>query len=132
MPKAKTLWYCTNCGNESPKWMGQCPACKEWNTMVEAPVPAAGKAAKAPFAGSSERRKPVSLREVDLSDNPDGLCSDDVLGMAIANQIAGTKGAVNFKRYADAKPGIIWGLPPILDDIFAGLIAGCVSKIFEE
>ncbi|MCR4909700.1 MAG: hypothetical protein K5909_00255, partial [Bacteroidales bacterium] len=30
MPKAKTLWYCTNCGNESPKWMGQCPACKEW------------------------------------------------------------------------------------------------------
>ena len=72
------------------------------------------------------------IREVDLSDNPDGLCSDDVLGMAIANQIAGTKGAVNFKRYADAKPGIIWGLPPILDDIFAGLIAGCVSKIFEE
>lgn len=38
MPKTKTLWYCTNCGNESPKWMGQCPACKEWNTMVEAPV----------------------------------------------------------------------------------------------
>ena len=67
MTKAKTLWYCTSCGNESPKWMGQCPACKEWNTMVEAPVPAAGKAAKAPFAGASERRKPVSLREVDLS-----------------------------------------------------------------
>ena len=24
---AKTLWYCTSCGNESPKWMGRCPAC---------------------------------------------------------------------------------------------------------
>ena len=58
-----------------------------------------------------------------------GLFSGDVLGLAIANQIAGTKGALNFKRYDEAKPGIIWGLPPILDDAFAGLIAGCVSKI---
>lgn len=38
MAKLRTLWYCTSCGNESSKWMGQCPACKEWNTMVEAPV----------------------------------------------------------------------------------------------
>lgn len=35
--KAKTVWFCTSCGNESPKWMGQCPACGEWNTMVEEP-----------------------------------------------------------------------------------------------
>ncbi|MCI7514336.1 MAG: DNA repair protein RadA [Bacteroidales bacterium] len=33
--KEKTLWFCTSCGNESPKWMGRCPACGEWNTMVE-------------------------------------------------------------------------------------------------
>lgn len=60
------------------------------------------------------------------------LFADEVLGLAIANQIAGTKAALNFKRYEQAKPGIIYGLPPMLDDIFAGLIAGCVSKIFEE
>ena len=36
--KVKSVWYCTSCGNESPKWMGRCPACGEWNTMVEAPV----------------------------------------------------------------------------------------------
>ena len=35
--KVKTVWYCTSCGNESPKWMGRCPACGEWNTMVEQP-----------------------------------------------------------------------------------------------
>lgn len=35
--KTKTVWYCTSCGNESPKWMGRCPACGEWNTMVEEP-----------------------------------------------------------------------------------------------
>lgn len=33
----KTAWFCTSCGNESPKWMGRCPACGEWNTMVEEP-----------------------------------------------------------------------------------------------
>ncbi|MBQ0124406.1 MAG: DNA repair protein RadA [Bacteroidales bacterium] len=37
MTKAKTVWFCTSCGNESPKWMGRCPACGEWNTMVEEP-----------------------------------------------------------------------------------------------
>ena len=72
------------------------------------------------------------IREVDMSGDSENLYADGVLGLAIANQIAGTKGAFNFKRYADSKPGIIWGLPPILDDIFAGLIAGCISKIFEE
>jgi len=35
MAKTKTVFYCTNCGNESPKWLGQCPACSAWNTMVE-------------------------------------------------------------------------------------------------
>lgn len=35
MAKVKKAWFCTNCGVESPKWMGKCPACGEWNTMVE-------------------------------------------------------------------------------------------------
>ena len=72
------------------------------------------------------------IREVDVSDDSAYLYAADVLGLAIANQIAGTKAAFNFKRYDEAKPGIIYGLPPVLDDIFAGLIAGCVTKIFEE
>lgn len=36
--KKTTLFYCQSCGYESPKWMGQCPGCKEWNTFVEEPV----------------------------------------------------------------------------------------------
>lgn len=35
MAKAKTIFYCTNCGNESPKWQGRCSACGAWNTMEE-------------------------------------------------------------------------------------------------
>lgn len=42
MAKIKTVYYCTSCGNETPKWQGRCPACGEWNTMeehVEKPIP---------------------------------------------------------------------------------------------
>ncbi|MBQ6015036.1 MAG: DNA repair protein RadA [Bacteroidales bacterium] len=69
MATVKSLWYCTNCGNESPKWMGRCPACGEWNTMVEAPVEkkASGKGAKG-VSGSG--RKPLKLKEIDRSKEP--------------------------------------------------------------
>lgn len=72
------------------------------------------------------------IREIDVSDDPAYLYTDEVLGLAISNQIAGTKATFNFKRYDELKPGIISGLGPMVDDIFAGLIAGCMSKIFEE
>ena len=41
MAKTKTsAWFCTACGNETPKWEGRCPACGEWNTIVEEKIPA--------------------------------------------------------------------------------------------
>ena len=42
--KAKTIFYCTSCGNETLRWQGQCPACGAWNTIAE--QPAAPKASK--------------------------------------------------------------------------------------
>ena len=69
MATSKSIWYCTNCGNESPKWMGRCPACGEWNTMVEAPVEK--KAGKGPGTVSASKasvsRKPVHLKDIDHS-----------------------------------------------------------------
>ncbi|WP_116124294.1 DNA repair protein RadA [Lewinella sp. IMCC34183] len=38
MAKVKVAFFCTNCGAETPKWMGQCPSCKAWNTLVEEKV----------------------------------------------------------------------------------------------
>ena len=35
MAKSKTVYFCKNCGAESPKWVGKCPSCKEWNTYTE-------------------------------------------------------------------------------------------------
>lgn len=72
------------------------------------------------------------IREVNVEDDPAYLYTDEVLGLAIANQIAGTKARFNFKRYDEKKPGILSHLGPMVDDIFGGLIAGCMSKIFEE
>ena len=54
MAKAKnTAFFCKECGYESAKWFGQCPACKEWNTFVEEPV-SKTKSAKG-IAGTSQR-----------------------------------------------------------------------------
>lgn len=66
MAKGKaTVFFCQSCGYESSKWLGQCPGCKEWNTMVE--EPAAGKKGGG-ISGMSAKRAaaPVSLKEVDL------------------------------------------------------------------
>ena len=35
MAKAKTVYTCTECGGQTPKWQGQCPHCSAWNTLVE-------------------------------------------------------------------------------------------------
>src|SRR5699024_1526343 len=66
--KPKTMFYCTACGNETPKWAGKCPACGAWNTIVEQPAArAAGKgAASRPAAGGPVRRaRPVTELEAD-------------------------------------------------------------------
>ena len=53
MAKAKsTAFFCKECGYESSKWMGQCPACRQWNTMVEEPV---GKRETAPGRAFGKR-----------------------------------------------------------------------------
>lgn len=60
MAKTKTVFFCTACGNETPKWMGRCPACGAFNTMeehIEKPT-AAGKARPAPV-GNSQRAQRI-------------------------------------------------------------------------
>jgi len=82
--KAKTSWFCNACGNESPKWMGRCPACGEWNTMVEAPKEDARKSPASGSAGLSRDRKPVRLRDIDWSGE-----KRLSLGMGEVNRILG-------------------------------------------
>ena len=65
MAKGKsTIFFCQNCGYESSKWMGQCPGCREWNTMVEETVVTAGKGKSTKIA--HEKAVPASFSEISL------------------------------------------------------------------
>ena len=64
MAKTKTVFYCTSCGNETPRWQGRCPACGAWNTIeehVEKPTVSGTKGKPAPVGQS---RRPQKLSDV--------------------------------------------------------------------
>ena len=66
--KQKTLWFCSSCGADSPKWVGKCPSCGAWNTMVEE------KVASAPSGGTSlvprSRTTPKAVNDIEAIDEP--------------------------------------------------------------
>ena len=59
-----------------------------------------------------------------------GLVADELLGLAIANYIAGVKGVFEFTRFDQAKPGILKKLGPITNDAIGGLVAGVSSNMY--
>ena len=65
MAKAKTVFYCTNCGNETPRWQGKCPACGAWNTIEEhIEKPSAGSSIKTKTAPVGQSKRPQRLQEI--------------------------------------------------------------------
>ncbi len=65
MAKAKTVFYCTNCGNETPRWQGKCPACGAWNTIEEhIEKPSAGSSIKTKAAPVGQSKRPQRLQEI--------------------------------------------------------------------
>lgn len=63
--KAKTVFFCQNCGTQSPKWIGKCPACGEWNTYVEEVVKIEGKTVRREDGKSS---RPIRVTEIKSED----------------------------------------------------------------
>ena len=62
MAKTKTVFFCTQCGNDTPKWQGKCPACGAWNTVEEhIERPAAPGMARTAAPGSNRKAKPMAL-----------------------------------------------------------------------
>ena len=66
MAKTKTIFYCTACGNETPKWQGRCAACGAWNTMAEHTEKPAAAGKARPVSLLDGTRKPKTLSEVDI------------------------------------------------------------------
>lgn len=63
------MWFCTSCGADSPKWAGRCPACGEWNTMVEEKV-SASPTASAAAGGSRRKSQPRAVNDIEAVDEP--------------------------------------------------------------
>lgn len=86
MGKNKTVYVCQNCGADSPKWIGRCPSCKEWNSYHEEII--SGSNSKEPsFVFSQERRKPElldSIKSDEFSRKKSGISElDRILGGGI-------------------------------------------------
>ncbi len=67
MSKLKTTFFCRNCGAESSKWIGRCPACGEWNTYIEEPTEK--KSSKPTIYEAEERSRPQKLSEISAVDH---------------------------------------------------------------
>lgn len=116
MGKQKTVFFCTACGNETPKWQGRCPACGQWNTMqehIEKPIPI-GRAKSAPVGISRTAQR---LCEVD--------CDDEIrfsTGMGELDRVLGGGAVAGSLVLVGGAPGI--GKSTLLLQICNSLCSG--------
>ncbi|RZJ98644.1 MAG: DNA repair protein RadA, partial [Flavobacterium sp.] len=90
MSKTKTAFFCQNCGYESTKWAGKCPACNEWNTFVEELiVKGADKSRADEWNDGGRKIKIVSLGEVHSSEEQRIITGDSELDRVLGGGIVG-------------------------------------------
>ena len=100
MAKEKTVFYCTSCGNETPKWQGRCPACGAWNTMQEH-IERAAPAGKRKTAPVGQSRLPQRIHDVD--------CDSEIrfsTGMGELNRVLGGGAVAGSLVLVSGAPGI--------------------------
>ncbi|MBQ2483532.1 MAG: DNA repair protein RadA, partial [Bacteroidales bacterium] len=73
MAKVKKAFFCSNCGYESPKWLGQCPSCGQWNTMVEEVVSRSEGGSSKSYAAPGVNAKPQKLSEIEADGNEERI-----------------------------------------------------------
>lgn len=89
MAKVKSSFFCQNCGAQSPKWIGKCPSCNEWNTYVEEIVGAKDKPSGQWRDNSEPTRtaKPVRLNEIQQEKMERTVASDKELNRVLGGGI---------------------------------------------
>ena len=92
MSKTKTAFFCSNCGQESAKWLGKCPSCEQWNTYVEEVI-VKGTDKKQiewkEFSGLSNGLKTISLENVTNAEEKRIITGDSELNRVLGGGIVG-------------------------------------------
>ena len=92
MSKTKTAFFCSNCGQESAKWLGKCPSCEQWNTFVEEVI-VKGTDKKQiewkEFSGLSNGLKTISLENVTNAEEKRIITGDAELNRVLGGGIVG-------------------------------------------
>lgn len=65
MSKSKTAYFCSNCGTESPRWIGKCPSCGEWNTYTEEIIQ---RGDKSQSSGYKTEKVPILINDVSITE----------------------------------------------------------------
>lgn len=87
MAKVKSAFFCQNCGYETPKWLGKCPSCNEWNTFVEELIQKQVPSSVVAFSKSDRAAKPQSLQEIENQEHPRILLGDTELDRVLGGGI---------------------------------------------
>lgn len=85
MSKTKSAFFCQDCGHESPKWLGKCPGCHSWNTLVEEIK--VKKSSSSPFSRKASETNPKQLNEIQQKDNPKFNLNDTELNRVLGGGV---------------------------------------------
>jgi len=86
MAKVKSAFFCQNCGHETPKWLGKCPSCSEWNTFVEEIIGNNSSDIVA-FSTSKRNSKPQVLQEIENQEHARIKLNDQELNRVLGGGI---------------------------------------------
>jgi DNA repair protein RadA/Sms len=82
MAKVRSAYFCQNCGYETPKWLGKCPSCAEWNTFVEEVIEKNIPSVVA-FSTSSRNAKPQTLQSIEKQEHERVYLKDSELNRVL-------------------------------------------------
>lgn len=86
MAKTKTAYFCQNCGYQSPKWMGKCPSCNEWNTMNEEIIEKSSSTIPS-FTGANKKNEVIALKNITTSNENRIQIADNELSRVLGGGI---------------------------------------------
>ena len=83
--KIQTAFICQNCGSQSPKWLGKCPQCGQWNPFVEEIIKKTTNNTSKVI--NNKINKPQLISEIDYSNEKRIVCADDELNRVLGGGI---------------------------------------------